>query len=265
MLKWRYSKHTFECLRKLGDGKRQLQCTHPHNRVAQSSCSNQNARKQRKQGRVPKSKGKGRASDWASKRRDAENYVARSAFKLAELDDTHSLLSRNGHVLDLGCAPGAWLQVASERRKQSSRAVLLGVDVQPLDIGSVPGVDPDVCYFLQADVEELNVDRIVGATNGSAHRFDCVLSDLAPSTTGVKDADAGRSYELAQIASEIALSVLRKNGNMCVKLLEGPSPGIKTLEQFVKPYFQKVKFARPKATRDSSSEVYVIGRSFVGD
>ena len=245
---------------------------------------------QRKPGRKATQSGRGRAAEWASRRRKNLDYAARSAFKLLELDKQHRLLPTDGHVLDLGssascsqllrrrsssltltthlalcdagASPGAWLQVASERQKPNSKSLLVGVDLQPVDVGSLPRVHPSSCIFLRQGVEDLTMEHIRSATNGTVSSFSCVLSDLAPSTTGVKDADAGRSYELASAAVDLAFSSLRKNGNFCTKLLEGPGPGIKELERELKPHFKKVIFARPKATRHSSSEVYVIGKSF---
>ena len=175
-----------------------------------------------------------------------DGYVARSAYKLEEIDQRHQLLKRGQKVLDLGCAPGSWLQYTSRRIGESGR--LLGIDLQAVAISLPPQVEA-----LQADIYELNRS---GAWWESP--FDVILSDMAPKTTGVRSADADRSYALNQHALWLAEQHLSKGGCLLVKAFQGAP--FQQLQQEFRQMFTEVKICKPKSSRSESVEVFLLGK-----
>ncbi|HIC91118.1 MAG TPA: RlmE family RNA methyltransferase [Syntrophaceae bacterium] len=176
-----------------------------------------------------------------------EHYLARSVYKLKEIDEKYHLLKKNDVVLDLGCHPGSWLQYCS--KIIGPKGMILGIDVK--ELGYKPG---DNVRFLKADILNLNIRTIKSMVN---KHFDVVLSDMAPFTTGVKSIDHQRSMNLARRSLEIANQVLRKAGNFLCKMLEGEeSPAF--LKE-IKERFGFIKVYKPKGSRKESREIYVIG------
>jgi 23S rRNA (uridine2552-2'-O)-methyltransferase len=188
---------------------------------------------------------------WAAKAR-REGYPARSVYKLQEIDLKHGLFRKGMRVLDLGAAPGSWSLYAADRVAPSGR--VLGVDLNPLSGASRPNLD-----FLKGDV--LRLDPAELAAGGP---FGGVISDLAPSTTGRRDADAARSLELARAALALARALLRPQGFFVAKIFEGGDTG-----PFVKgeagQLFSKALLTRPKAVRKGSVEIYFLGLGFRGE
>jgi len=176
-----------------------------------------------------------------------EHYLARSVYKLKEIDEKYHLLKKNDVVLDLGCCPGSWLQYCS--KVAGPKGMILGIDVK--ELGYKLGGD---VRFLRADVLNLNIRAIKSMVNKD---FDVVLSDMAPFTTGAKFVDHERSMQLARRSLEIANQVLRKTGNFLCKILEGEeSPAF--LKE-VRKRFGFMKVYKPKGSRKESREIYVIG------
>ncbi len=176
---------------------------------------------------------------------------ARSAFKIEEILRRHRLLGPGGSVLDLGAAPGGFLQILAE--VVGPRGVAVGVDVVPIrDIGR-PWVKVAALDLLAPDA----LDRIRALHPG---RFDLVTSDMAPKTIGVKVTDEARSLELARMALSVAGETLKLGGAFVVKVFMGGDFPI--FQKEVRARFGKVEVVRPEATRERSFEVYVLGRDF---
>lgn len=185
-------------------------------------------------------------------------FVARSALKLSELDAKFSLLRGKSRILDLGCAPGAWIQVAHRASKDT---VIVGVDLKEVDsLSGMRYVDPARVKTLVRDVREVSAREL-----GGARSFDVVLSDMMANTRGVSSVDALASLDLAECAMNLALGddvesgVLRDGGDLVVKVLEGEG-SVETLTRAAKPHFIKVNWFKPKATRSESRETYLVAR-----
>jgi 23S rRNA (uridine2552-2'-O)-methyltransferase len=184
-------------------------------------------------------------------------FVARSALKLSELDAKFSLLRGKSRILDLGCAPGAWIQVAHRASKDT---FVVGVDLKEVDVSGMRYVDPARVKTLVRDVREVSAREL-----GGARSFDVVLSDMMANTRGVSSVDALASLDLAECAMNLALGdddesgVLRYGGDLVVKVLEGEG-SLETLTRTAKPHFIKVNWFKPKATRSESRETYLVAR-----
>jgi 23S rRNA (uridine2552-2'-O)-methyltransferase len=176
-----------------------------------------------------------------------EGFLARAVFKLEELDTQYKLFKPGQRVLDLGCAPGSWLQYA--RSKVGESGVLVGLDRDFR--GSVAGA-----RILTGDVMKIEVSELLGDLTA----FDVVLSDMAPDTTGIRSMDQARSEALFERALEIATLTLAPGGNFVGKLFQGPD--FKKLAESVRALFEVGKTAKPASSRQISIEQYVIGKGF---
>jgi 23S rRNA (uridine2552-2'-O)-methyltransferase len=178
-----------------------------------------------------------------------EGFAARAVYKLEEIDTRHAIFERGmTRVLDLGCAPGSWLQYA--RQRIGDAAQLVGLDRAPL-ARPIPGARSVVGDVMTVDVAELL---------GALPAFDIVLSDLAPDTSGIRHLDQARSETLFERALEIAVAVLAPGGNFVGKLFQGPD--FKRLTEAVRARFVAQKTAKPASSRQISIEQYVIGKGF---
>jgi 23S rRNA (uridine2552-2'-O)-methyltransferase len=176
---------------------------------------------------------------------------ARSAFKIEEILGRQKLLGKGGSVLDLGAAPGGFLQILAEVVGPSGVAV--GVDIVPMKQLGRPWVKTAVLDLLAPDALERIRDLHPG-------RFDLVTSDMAPKTIGVKITDEARSLELSRMALSVACDTLKLGGSFVVKVFMGGDFPI--FQKEMRARFGKVDVVRPEATRERSFEVYVVGRSF---
>lgn len=175
-------------------------------------------------------------------RAELEGYRARSAYKLLSLNEKYNLIKKNEHVLDLGAWPGSWMQVCF-----NLEAKVLGVDIKPIQ--SIPG-----CKFILGDVyESKTLDRI-----REYGRYDVVLSDLAPKTTGINDQEL--SFELSYRAFEIAKEVLRRNGNFVCKIFQ--SSYLNEFLQELRKNFSFVKSVKPEASKMKSKEMYIVCKGY---
>lgn len=184
-------------------------------------------------------------------RAKAEGFRARSAYKLAELDDRHRLLRRGDLVVDFGAWPGGWLQVASTRIGPGGRIV--GVDLAEIAPLGLPNV-----AVLAGDVREpATIDSIAGVLGGPAR---VVLSDLAPKLTGIRDSDDARATELVVAVLDGLPKLLAEGGGLLTKLFM--SPDYKDLVERLRTEFEEVKTTRPESTRRGSAELYAVCRGF---
>jgi 23S rRNA (uridine2552-2'-O)-methyltransferase len=182
-----------------------------------------------------------------------EGYRSRAAFKLLELARRFQLIKRGDRVVDLGAAPGGWLQVAAELTGSEGKVV--GIDLQPI----APVHEGNV-VLLQADATTSeSKEKIKQLLGGPA---DCVLSDLAPRLSGIRDADISRSLELIRMAHVVARELLRPGGSFVVKTFVADE--LRDYFEELKRDFSSVERTRPEATRKASSEIYFCARGFKG-
>ncbi len=187
------------------------------------------------------------------KRSLAEGFRSRAAYKLSEIDDKDRLLRPRSVVVELGAAPGSWTQVVRQRLVGPHGAPtgrIVALDLLPME--PLPGVE-----FIQGDfhdeaVERQLIDLLAGA------KIDLVLSDMAPNLSGIASADAARSGHLAEIAADFAGKYLQPNGAFLVKAFQGS--GYSQYVERLKRLFRTVVVRKPAASRESSAEVYLLGR-----
>jgi 23S rRNA (uridine2552-2'-O)-methyltransferase len=191
--------------------------------------------------------------DYFFKKAKAENYAARSIFKLQEIDDRFKIFKTGYKVLDLGAAPGSWSQYASEKVGRQGR--VLGIDLQPIKITLQNAL------FVAADLRDLNLEKTF-VESSLQPPFDIVLSDMAPKTTGIRITDQSRSIELCNLALDVAERFLRPKGHFVCKLFH--SEDFETFRKAVRERFERVELLRPKSTRKESKEIFFIGMNFHG-
>jgi len=177
-----------------------------------------------------------------------EGFLARAVYKLQELDERFELLHPGDRVLDLGCAPGSWLQYA--RQRVGDKGALVGLDRGPLQR------PPAGARIVVGDVMTIDAAELTGELPA----FDVVLSDMAPDTSGIRHLDQARSEALFERALELAIALLAPGGNFVGKLFQGPD--FKRLTEAVRARFATAKTAKPASSRQISIEQYVIGKGF---
>jgi 23S rRNA (uridine2552-2'-O)-methyltransferase len=176
----------------------------------------------------------------------AQGFVARSVYKLKEIDEKYRLFSEGQRVLDLGCSPGSWMQYIASR--VGATGLVLGVDLSPPAIKLAPPR-----YFVPGAVGTLDLEAITAISPN----FEVVVSDLAPKTTGMRAVDQERSLTLALQAWELARRCLRPGGHFLVKVFEGP--GTAALAAALKEAFGQCRRLKPAGSRPASPEVYLLG------
>jgi 23S rRNA (uridine2552-2'-O)-methyltransferase len=176
-----------------------------------------------------------------------EGYRSRAAYKLLEIDDKDHLLKPGLVVVDLGATPGGWCQVAATRVGQAGKVIAL--DLLPLD--PLRGVE-----FIQGDFRDEDIlKKLEASLQGKP--VGLVISDMAPNFSGVASVDQDRSIYLAELAMEFAFEHLSPEGSFLVKVFQGA--GFETYMKLMRSRFVKVAARKPKASRDRSSEVYLLG------
>ena len=178
-----------------------------------------------------------------------QGYRARSAYKLLQINRSYNILKKGDKVVDLGCAPGGWLQVAVKEVRPSGKVI--GIDLKPV----TPVVD---AIILQGSIEDPNmlskIEKILGS------KADVVLSDLAPNVSGVWDIDHARQISLSTIALQFTQRLLRIGGSSVFKVFEGDM--LKEFRSELDRNFGKVFLSKPSASRQESSELYIICLNF---
>lgn len=187
-------------------------------------------------------------NDFYVKQSVEQGYRSRAAYKLMEIDEQDHLLRPGQTVIDLGCSPGGWCQVAAERMKGQGR--IIGIDL--LEMTGLNHVT-----FIQGDFTQESVLAQVEAEL-RGRPVDLVLSDMAPNITGVVLTDQARSYQLAELALEFAAQHLQLDGVFLVKVFQGA--GFEAYMKAMREVFRKVVARKPDASRDRSREVYLLGR-----
>jgi 23S rRNA (uridine2552-2'-O)-methyltransferase len=186
------------------------------------------------------------------KKAKQEGYRSRAAYKLLELQQRYRLLKPGDTVVDLGAAPGGWLQVAANIVGQTGK--IIGVDLQTIE----PFRERNI-ILLQGDMARNEIqEQIKVLLNGPA---DCVLSDLAPKLSGIRDADIARCLELNQAALDVAIQLLRPSGSLLIKSFISNDLHGFTAE--LKKSFSAVQRTKPDATRQGSSEFYFYAQGFL--
>jgi 23S rRNA (uridine2552-2'-O)-methyltransferase len=187
-------------------------------------------------------------NDFYVKQANEQGWRSRAAFKLLEIDDKDHLLKPGSLVVDLGCAPGGWCQVAVERMKGQGRIV--GIDL--LECVGMNNVS-----FIQGDfTEDAALAELEAAVGGK--KLDLVLSDMAPNISGVDSSDQAKSYYLAELALDFARQHLKSDGVFLIKVFQGA--GFEGYVREMRGVFVSVATRKPKASRDRSREVYLLGK-----
>ena len=188
-----------------------------------------------------------------------EGYRGRAAFKILELDDKYRFLVPGARVVDLGCAPGGWLQVAIPRinalgeKSGKRQGRIIGIDLQEVD--PVPGAEIHQLDFLEEGAD----DKVKAWLGGEA---DVVMSDMAASSSGHKGTDHLRIVALVEAAAQLAFDVLAPGGSFVAKVLAGGAE--QGLQNMLKQNFEKVANVKPSASRADSSEKFVVAMGFRG-
>ena len=191
------------------------------------------------------------------KRAKAEGFRGRAAFKISELDDRYRFLVPGARVVDLGCAPGGWCQVAVKRvnalgeKQGKAIGTVLGVDLQ--EVEPIAGAEIHQLDFLEDDADE-KVKQWLGG------RADVVMSDMAASSSGHKQTDHLRIIALCEAAAYFAFDVLDEGGSFVAKVLAGGAEG--ELQKLLKQRFAKVANVKPPASRSDSSEKFVVATGY---
>lgn len=183
----------------------------------------------------------------------AEGYAARSAYKLLEIQERRHVLRPSMWVLDLGCAPGSWLQVTSKIVTSKGRVV--GIDLQPVTIEL-----PANTRTLVGDAFSITPEMINDLFSGAV---DVVLSDMAPNTTGDPGGDHFRSVNLCRRVLELVPTILREGGTVVMKVFEGED--YPQLLKETSRLFRDVRGLKPEATRDVSREMFIIAVGYKGE
>ncbi len=191
-------------------------------------------------------------SDEYVKLAQARGYRSRAVFKLEEIQAKDHLLRPGLSVVDLGAAPGGWSQFVAEKIGKSGRIIAL--DILPVE--AIPGV-----HIIEGDFqEEAVLQQLLAALDGRP--VDLVLSDMAPNMSGTRIVDQPRAMYLAELALDMARQVLRPGGAFVVKLFMGA--GFDEYQKEARKSFAGLANRKPKASRDRSREVYLVGKGFKG-
>jgi len=192
-----------------------------------------------------------------------DGYRSRAAYKLIEIDERKKIFSEGDHVLDCGCAPGSWLQVAA--KLVGPDGIVVGIDLKPVE----GNFKEDNINIIQGDLREITREDLLaplhekkGTVPPPEKKFQVVLSDMAPDTTGDQTTDHHRSVRLCRALLERLPELLGKGGHCVIKVFEGEVyPEL--LSQF-RGMFDRAKGFKPKASRNESREMYIIAHGFTG-
>jgi len=186
-------------------------------------------------------------SDEFVKRAQSDGWRSRASFKLIEIIQKYSIVSKGSVVVDLGAAPGGWSQVIT--RELGGDGVVVALDL--LEMAPLPGVT-----FIQGDFQDSDIEEQLTGTLGG-RLADLVISDMAPNISGVKVLDQSRWLNLAELALDFAVSHMKVGGHFVVKCFEGV--GSDEFKSQAQQYFKRTQRFKPKASRDRSSEFFLVG------
>ena len=186
--------------------------------------------------------------DLHSKNAKKQGFLARSVFKLMYLNKKYSLFNKNSNVLDLGCAPGSWIQYI---RTQVINGIIIGVDLLPIKVH-----ENNKFHFIKKDIYKITLDEITSKLQNKNKKFDVIISDMAPNTTGINDVDCYNSFLLFKKAMEIVNNALNKNGICCLKIFS--TIFYKDIQKRYKSFFQQIILEKPNVIKKESKEIYVI-------
>jgi len=193
--------------------------------------------------------------DHFHRRAQREGFRSRAAYKLDEIQTKHRLLRRGQRVIDLGCWPGGWLQVAARVVGPTGRVV--GVDVAAVE----PPIENENVIALCGDLGDPDLaTRLLEALGG---RADVLLSDAAPKLTGVRVTDRVREEAVLEAVEGLLPALLRERGDLLMKVLEGPEA--QGVERRIRGGFERARLLRPAATRRGSAERYLLARGYRGE
>lgn len=181
------------------------------------------------------------------KKAKKEGFASRAAYKILEIQKKFRIWKKGSLILDLGSAPGGWLQILS--KEVGEKGLIVGVDRAPLKINL-----PDNVRFIQTDIHSPDLTF--------EQSFDCILSDLSPDLSGIRFRDTYLSFEIASRVFTLAKQFLKKNGNLVIKVFPGEE--VDRLKNEMKKYFERFATFIPEATRKTSSEVYLVAIGFKG-
>ncbi len=168
-----------------------------------------------------------------------EGYRGRASYKLLQIQQRYKIIKQGDAVLDIGCAPGSWLQVV----KKLTNGYILGIDI--VKTKPIAGIE-----LIQGDILEEETQKQI------KQKFNVILSDIAPKTTGIRKMDQEISHDLTEMSFKITKTHLKKEGNFIVKTFQ--SEHTKQLLNKIKKHFKQVKTYTPKATRQGSKEIYIV-------
>ena len=187
--------------------------------------------------------------DYYSKKAMQESYVARSVYKLMEIQDKFSLIKKGHKVLDIGCAPGSWAQYVSTIIQ--NEGLLVGIDYKVIK------VNPPNAIFIKGNfLKEITKEKIIQYSP-----FDGIISDMAPDTSGDKLTDCYNSSNLVEDALQFSYDYLKKGGYFIAKIFQGGSE--KEIMNELKKAFRLAKWVKPKSSRKKSFEIYIVGIDFI--
>lgn len=192
-----------------------------------------------------------KVKDHYFKKAKKENYLARSVFKLEEIDNKYNIINKNDIVLDLGYHPGSWIQYTAKKVLPEGNVV--GIDIR--DINQKLSVLQNVRLY-QKDINDVQSLEELGVSEP----FDVVVSDMAPNTTGIKSLDQDRSLNLVEMVFYHLPNFLKENGNLVIKVFDGH--GAQQFLKQQKKLFESYDYLKPKSTRSVSKEFFVIGRGY---
>ena len=196
---------------------------------------------------MPKAWIQDRKRDYYYQKAKAENYRSRATYKPSQTARTYRFIRRGDVVVDLGAAPGGWIQAA--RKIAGKTGFVLGVDLKPIEPFPQEYIRTIVADFTEPGALQQILDFL-------PQKADVVLSDASPNISGIWEVDNARQIDLADEALKVALSVLRPSGNFFVKVFEGNM--LQGFVKKVKKHFEVVKIIKPKASRAKSSEMYLL-------
>jgi 23S rRNA (uridine2552-2'-O)-methyltransferase len=182
-----------------------------------------------------------------------KGYRSRAAFKLQQLNNKYHLIHRGSKVIDIGAAPGGWLQVASDL--VGVVGLVVGVDLDPVE-----NVAKNTLIFQSDITDPETLEKIQGALAGD--RADCLLSDLSPKLSGIWDIDHFKQIDLCMKVVDAMPAILKNNGSTVMKAFHGTE--LQGLIERLKASFTRVQISKPNASRKESSEVYLVGLGFTG-